>query len=236
MRSTSMLGVVVVAFAANAGFAQQPATILDPADYMRAFFAAVTEERWIDAAAFVNLERLEQVRRSTMRFRRLPRAVPKMTPEEYMRLDSKMPRAVAEYQVAMMERVQAEAADEGFSFQFAGVRDTVELQRLTLLELGARWLQAQDQREELRRAYKRSGCAPKVPVEELLRAAWFPGRMWLERSSGAILRSWCIGRHHPPRASRTSLGAPGSQCCGDTLAAGGSTPTRCCFGTAWGCR
>lgn len=157
--------IAVVLFVAGSAQAQRPAarrTEPKPPDVMRAFFDAVAHERWVEAAAMLDLELLERGRRQQMEWRRHPPPDNPPTVEELMRHDPEMPRAVAEYQIAQAERFKS-TAGEMLSFEYANVRDTTMLVRMSALELGARWLEAQDSRYQMRRSAELApDCADKL--------------------------------------------------------------------------
>ncbi len=170
MQPTRIAGILMVAFVARAGSAQQPIAILDPEQFVRAYFDAVEAERWLDAAAFVDSRLVERQREEIVRSRRAmaSMAAPRMTAATMMQADTTMPLVVAEWYVQRMERAMAEQGPRSFGYQFANIRDTTELLALTPLELTARWLQAHDQREMFRRN-RRDNCPGDEPDQLLIR-------------------------------------------------------------------
>jgi hypothetical protein len=122
----------------------------------RQFFNAVSRGRWIDAAQLMDLTRIELNRQSLLESARRSRVHHPPTLQDLLRSDPDMPRAVAEYELARLLRHRGEARAEHFSSVFADVSDTNMLVRLSPLELGARWLQAQDMRYQVRRVSLRS--------------------------------------------------------------------------------
>ena len=82
-----------------------------------------------------------------------------LTADDFMRMDSTKPRAVAEYE-AKRYREQIAKFDPGetLSYEFAGVRSIEELRALTTLEASARFLQARDFRTQFRERSRMSGC------------------------------------------------------------------------------
>jgi hypothetical protein len=129
----------------------------------RQFFNAVSHGRWIDAAQLLDLTWIELNRRSLFESARRPMVHHAPTLQDLMRSDPDMPRAVAEYELARLLRHRGEARAEHFSSVFADVSDTTMLVRLSPLELGARWLQGQDMRYQLRRATLRSPSCRRTP-------------------------------------------------------------------------
>lgn len=134
-----------------------------PDAVMRRFLAAVDEGRWHDAARLVDPGLLLDERESLVASYRAPVRHFNPEPEFFMRMDSTMPRAVAEWMAARQRRNLADADDEILAHQFARVRDTTELKSLSSLELVARHLEAQDERYHFFRAMQRNPqCAGKL--------------------------------------------------------------------------
>lgn len=153
-----------------------------PHDVATAFFNAVTEARWRDAARHLDLAAFDRFRRERIAAARLPVLRPHpTTADELLRHDPDMPRAVAEYQA----RKIAEAARQPFNWvdrEFADVADVNALAALSAEESAARWLQAGDLRWAVERAAQRerergcalppdAGCATPAPVYEILATA-----------------------------------------------------------------
>jgi hypothetical protein len=133
------------------------------------FFAAITRERWDSAAALIDLARFEPYFKERVQNARSEIPQPEMTVEDMMANDSTMPRAVAEWQVAQMKKYRGMRAFGDMSYEFAGVHTQHELFALTVPEAAARWLEAQDERTQMREAFRRSGCSSTaIPPE-------FPG-------------------------------------------------------------
>jgi hypothetical protein len=137
-----------------------------PAEVAAAFFKAVAEERWRDAARELDLAALDRYRRERIAAARLPqpRSRP-MTVDEYLRHDPDMPRAVAEYHVRKLNEAPHDPR-EWVLREFADVRDIDALAALSAEESAARWLQAQDVRWAVRRAMeeqRKRGCL--LPAE-----------------------------------------------------------------------
>lgn len=109
----------------------------------------------MNAANLLELESLDRARRATLENERHPHAVRHLTLEWLLKQEPGMPRAVAEYQVAEAEK-SLRKAEPRFAHEYANVRDTLTLARLSPLELGARFLEARDERYQVRRAYERT--------------------------------------------------------------------------------
>jgi hypothetical protein len=126
---------------AHFGLAEAQSTASTPEQVARDFFKAEQDDRWIDAARFLDLERFEQIRRSVVQSIRSMASRPKLTAEQLMKLDPALPLAAAEYQARSMY--------EGFrnhdflSRSFARVPSADSLAALPVEVAAARWLEAQ---------------------------------------------------------------------------------------------
>ncbi len=127
------------------------------------FFALVTREKWDSASAMLDLAGFEPYLKGVVRNARS--AIPQrpMTAEYLMSIDSTMPRAVAEWQIQRMKRSDAGDQFSFLSTQFAGVTSPSDLFALSAPAAAARWLEAQDERFQMREAWRRQGC----PMSEL---------------------------------------------------------------------
>jgi hypothetical protein len=157
VRSRLVVAVALAAAGAAPVHAQE-----SPAQVAAAFFKAVAEERWRDAARQLDLAAFDRFRRERIAAARLPQPPHRQTTvEDLLRHDPDMPRAVAEYQIRKM----TEARRHVFNWvdhEFAGVADVDALAALSAEESAARWLQARDLRWQSRRAAERErarGCA-----------------------------------------------------------------------------
>jgi hypothetical protein len=122
------------------------------------FFAVIAGEKWDSAAAMLDLARFERFFKSAVANARS--AIPQrpMTVEDLMATDSTMPRAVAEWQIGQMKKSGAEEPFNYLSMQFAGITSPRDLFALSIPAAAARWLEAQDERTQMREAWRRSGC------------------------------------------------------------------------------
>jgi hypothetical protein len=132
-----------------------------PTGVATAFFEAMAEERWRDAARSMDLLAFDRYRREQISAVRLPQPPRRrMTVDDYLQHQPDMPRAVAEYHVRTMnERVHDPS--EWLLREFAGVRSLDSLAALSAEEAAARWLQAQDFRWSFRQAREQErarGC------------------------------------------------------------------------------
>jgi hypothetical protein len=129
-----------------------------PAAVVDSFFRATEQQRWRDAARLMDLEAFGELRDQAVRFRRRPQKVHRLTPDELMKHDPKMPREVAEYEVARSN--EAMARYDGVSQEYANVPSVDSLAALPVEEAAARWLQARDPRYQMLRSLDevRSRC------------------------------------------------------------------------------
>ena len=125
---------------------------------VESFFALVAREKWDSAAAMLDLARFEPYFKNEVRNARS--AIPQrpMTVEGLMALDSTMPKAVAEWQVAQA-RGRPGDPFAYLSYQFAGVAAPRDLFALSVPAAAARWLEAQDERYQMRESWRRQGCS-----------------------------------------------------------------------------
>ena len=158
MRLTT--GAIAIAVACASG-ARPAVAQASPTEVVGAFFKAIAEERWRDAARELDLAAFDRYRRERVAAARLPWLRPNlMTVDEYMRQDTTMPRAVAEYQLRKMNESRPDP-NAWLAREFADVPDIEALAALSVEEAAARWLQAADVRWHVRRAaeeQRKSGC------------------------------------------------------------------------------
>jgi hypothetical protein len=129
---------LMVAVGFSSAMTQSPAA--SPEEVVHQFFKAEDEDRWLDAARLLDLNRFETLRQMTLKGVRTFLPPSRLTPEMIMRTDPEMPRAVAEYQAK-----QANKDFEEFdllTFQFARVPSADSLEALSVEEAAARWLEA----------------------------------------------------------------------------------------------
>ena len=132
---------------------------MPPDSVLRAFFDATLEQRWLEAAQFVDQTRIDMARWEVIRSARQPARVRSV--EDYLRDDPRMPRQVAEYFVKSAGQSMRKMGNH-IPYQFADVEDTVALQQLSQLEAAARYVQAKDPRYHLRLSYRTApGCQGK---------------------------------------------------------------------------
>lgn len=122
-----------------------------PAATVRAYFDAIAAENWMDAASLLRLEQLEAMRAQSLESFQVRVRSARRTASDYLRRDSTMPLAVAQYQADQFNRMVAQVPDvRALQMEYARVRDTVTLKALSLRELAARWLEAGDIRYQMR--------------------------------------------------------------------------------------
>jgi hypothetical protein len=130
------------------------------------FFAAVAREKWDSAAALIDLTRFEPYFKEQVSNARSALPQREMTVEDMMAGDSTMPRAVAEWEVARMKKYRGFQQFGDMSYEFAGVRTQHELFALTVPEAASRWIEAQDERTQMRETLRRMGCSlASIPME-----------------------------------------------------------------------
>lgn len=151
---------------ATRGRAVEPGPNSDAVDVARAFFRALSAGRWIDAARMLDLPPIEQQRAHALQSARHPSHERSTTVDDLRRNNPDMPVAVAEWQIRQMEREQRNPWDL-LAYDFAGIHDTAGLAQASSLELGARWLEARDERYLLRLAHERADNCAGVDVPEL---------------------------------------------------------------------
>lgn len=125
------------------------------------FFRAVADERWNVAAAMTDTTLMRFIVAQRLRWQpQTTRA--ELTLEDFMRDDPSKPRAVAEAELRRYRERALLTDGDGISSEFAGVKSLLELARLSTLEATARFIQAQDVREQVRDAARRAGCPDSV--------------------------------------------------------------------------
>jgi hypothetical protein len=142
----------------------QVGTATDVRAYADSFFLAVSNGRWIEAAGMLRLKSFDRYLKQAIGDARNASAMPRIRPEELMKQDSTLPRAVAEWQAAKFQLNSPDlSADLASAFAHTGTVD--ELAALTTLDGAARWLEAGDPRYRVQVAWKRRGCSGDVPPE-----------------------------------------------------------------------
>jgi hypothetical protein len=126
------------------------------------FFRAQEQERWRDAARLMDLhtilalrdEEVSNVRKARFRTHHV-------TPEQLMRFDPKMPRAVAEYQAARSN--EQSVRNDWLLHEYADVPSADSLAALSAEDVAARWLKAKDTRYMMRRALATHSAECNLP-------------------------------------------------------------------------
>jgi hypothetical protein len=120
-----------------------------------AFLNAVRAADWKAAAAFLDIVPLDHYRLAEIDMMRRTRSQPPMTAERLMSENPKLPRAVAEYEVAQMNEHRGRANVLEYEF---GISDPDSLAALPASIVAQRWLEVHDPRWQLRKAFERSNC------------------------------------------------------------------------------
>ena len=153
--------VVMVMLAAHIARTGAQAQTPSPTAIVRAYFDAITIQNWEAAATLLRSEDIERIRRESIASFR-PQEIQPRTAEYFLRQDSTMPRAVAEYEAARFNRAIASLPDiSGLQSEFADVKDTAQLAALSVVQAGARWIEARDMRYHMRRMLSASPDCPK---------------------------------------------------------------------------
>jgi hypothetical protein len=120
-----------------------------------AFLKAVQAADWKAAAGFLDIVPLDHYRLSRIDAARRRHRVLPITVEQLMKVDSQMPRAVAEYQVQQMKE---HSQDFNFLELEFGIADPDSLAAMPASVVAQHWLEVHDRRWDMRTAYKRSRC------------------------------------------------------------------------------
>jgi hypothetical protein len=164
-----------------------------PAGVVKAFFKAVAEERWRDAARYLDVSTFDRYRRAQVAYLRQARPGPQLAVEDLLRIDPDMPREVAEYEVRRMAQ-RRHGIDDELSREFAGVTSVDTLAAMSADDAAARWLQAKDFRLIVRRelqAQRDRGCRIPAGAENMLPPAPAPellGAVVLDSAAYVIVR------------------------------------------------
>src|ERR1051326_5827656 len=102
----SLLALVVGVSSAQRPTEQQIRAVAD------SFYAAINAERWADAAKLLDMDRFRVVfKQAQDNYRFRPIFAPPVTAEDLMASDSTMPRAVAEWQAASLNKSRSQAGN-----------------------------------------------------------------------------------------------------------------------------
>ena len=170
LRSAVTFVGLLLTVGVRAGAGQAPAVELGPTQIMEAFWRSLVSQRWAEAAGFLELTALDTYRRELVREARQTRAAPPLTVERLMRADPDMPREVAEYEV----RRHGQRAKQPPSQQipgFAGLDSMAQLERLSLEELGTRWVQGNDLRGMMKQQLAAQNCPTGSAMDSILAAS-----------------------------------------------------------------
>jgi len=124
------------------------------------FFSAWGHARWRDAARLMDLDTFGKLRDDEVRSMRQTRTR-HMTADEYMKIEPKMPRAVAEYQAAQFN--ERAGRDEWLAHDYANVSTVDSLAAISVDDAAARWLEARDRRYLMRRALEEQRARCNIP-------------------------------------------------------------------------
>lgn len=133
-----------------------------PAAVASAYFAALEKKEWGLAVDLMDLGEFERYLRDLIN---MPQIVMRpMTVEQYMKGDSTIPRAVAEWMVERSNTARKSQAEYELR-EFADVDSLAQLGRMTSYEAATRWLRARDPDYIISRAVGSSGCDTTAIVQ-----------------------------------------------------------------------
>jgi hypothetical protein len=136
------------------------------------FFRATEQERWRDAARLMDLATFGALRdQDVSNMRDAGKRVHHVTPEELMKFDPKMPRAVASYQAARSN--EQIGRNDWLSHEYANVSSIDNLAALSAEDAAARWLEARDSRYMMRQALVAQRGLCEVPDSILAQTVHF---------------------------------------------------------------
>src|SRR5262245_58038103 len=121
----------------------------DPLQTFREIAAAINDERWSDVARCADPVSLRLLQRQILAQFNPATIRPSLTVETLQRHQPELPRAVAEYQVAQMQKHQEERLAH-IGAEVADVNSYEELQALSPEDLFARWLEARSLTRQVR--------------------------------------------------------------------------------------
>ena len=150
------LSPTVSAARAQSSLGAAPTAVAD------SFFRAQEQGRWRDAARLMDLHTFRALRdREVSDVRKARFRAHHVTPEELMRFDPKMPRAVAEYQAARSN--EHIVRNDWLLHDYADVPSADSLAALSVEDAAARWLEARDTRYMMRRAVATQSAQCNLP-------------------------------------------------------------------------
>ena len=162
---------VLMGFAATPAVAQTATGRPAPRAVVDSFFAALGSERWSVAAIYLDLQSFARFLTERVNTARAAVPVRPTTVEDLMAADTTLPRAVAEWQIARFRVTSGSRPFNDFSDEFAGITSFRALADLTPLEGAARWLEANDPGNRLRRSLAALKC-PGLVIDSLRN--WIP--------------------------------------------------------------
>jgi hypothetical protein len=136
----------------------------------RAFFSALGQRRWIDAARLVDPEARQRLKQGELRFAQEVARGPRIpTVDDLLKRDPGLPRSVAEYQVQQQQKMIKQMSDP-IGDELTNVRSADDLEALSDLEVVARWLEAHDVLYQAKRvAAMRGEQIPPDALDDLQR-------------------------------------------------------------------
>jgi hypothetical protein len=150
-------------------------TFADPLDLFRAAVSALNREDWRGVAALCDPASLSAFRRRMIEQLAPSRPIRTITVEEYMRHSPDMPREVAEYSVA---QIQKHADPERrLKDELPGVASVAELRSLDPITVFAKWLEGRSVRRQIERLVaegRASRAAAAAAIARFAEGAQYP--------------------------------------------------------------
>ena len=180
------VSAVTLAVLASFNAATKTVSGQSPRDVVQAFFNAEDQDRWLDAARMLDLTVFERVRKNFVEGMRHRGDFRAPTVESLMQMDPKLPRAVAEYQVAEW---QTNFTDSAFLGQeFARTQSVEALAALSVEEAAARWLEAKGPVWETEMRWRDARSRPQMNCAGMSDSAAKALQIRSSRQSRAVIR------------------------------------------------
>jgi hypothetical protein len=144
---------------------------MTPSAVADSFFSAWAGGRLRDAARLMDLDTFGKLRDDEVKNMRHARTR-RMTADDYMKYQPRMPRAVAEFEAAQFN--ENAGRNDWLMHDYANVPDVDRLAALSVEEAAARWLEAKDRRYIMRRALEEQRSRCNVPDSVFAQMFPFP--------------------------------------------------------------
>lgn len=138
-----------------------------PRETAAAFLDAWNARQWRAAAGYLDVTAFDRFRKDFVtRTSSGGDDARGSTVADLLRQDPNMPRAVAEYQVRMMEEQRRRYADPT-PFEFARVASVSALRDLSVEEAAARWFESRDPQWQVAMQFRQAGCSVPADVAQI---------------------------------------------------------------------